>query len=140
MVTETRKEFLLAEHASLRNEILEMIKDSPRNQRLALIINGSFWAWITTNLHSPPYVYVSIWAPLLLTVLLYLRSDAMSKKTKALHNYLLQVEAQFELDGLGWETYIQKEGRAWVSNSVKVFWGALVFANVVFIISTVMFR
>lgn len=132
-----RKEFLLAEYKALREEVLDAVREVPKNERLALISSGAFWSWFAIQVpHNPYLVLVIPWLPLGLTYLLHRRAKSLDGKFRAYHEYLLKLEETFETfdqNNLGWEHNIKNKGTDWFPDSERLFWRFLVGANLVLI-------
>lgn len=142
---EDSKKFLLSEYSSLRQEILDTVKEVPSNEKFALVFSGVYWGWILTNISVKSHLLVAIWVPVILTILFMLRASALEKKFESFHMYLLKIENTFNLGDLGWETHLKnREGgwfggsdRGWFGGFYRAFWPVLVAGN--FLISIVIF-
>lgn len=137
MMSENSKNFLMSEYRALREEILESLGEIPKNERLALVLCAAFWAWLVSNTNTHGYIYVAVWVPAALTYLLRKRAIAFDKKFEAFRVYLLKVEEQFNLEGLGWEHFLEDYGSDWFSASARPFWKVLFWGNIVFAIIAV---
>lgn len=129
-MTPDAKEFLLAEYAHLRAEILDALRQVPANEKWALTISGVFWAWFALSQSKLPHPLIVVWFPAVLVAVLCLRWRAIEDKFTTFNEYVRQVEERFELDGLGWEHHINDAGRHWFRKSERLTWGALVLGNV----------
>jgi hypothetical protein len=96
------KEFLLAEYAHLRAEILDALHQVPANEKWALTISGLFWAWFGTDPSRAGHLQMAVWIPAVLIFLLFLRWRAIEYKFSVFNEYLRRIEDRFGLEGLGW--------------------------------------
>lgn len=129
---EESKQFLITEYASLREEILDTLREVPKNERLALVLSAAFWGWLIGNAAGHGYLYVAVWVPAALTYLLQRRAKSFDEKFKAFRVYLLKLEDRFELEGLGWEHFLDGYGSDWFSRSARPFWKVLLTGNLLF--------
>ena len=125
---ETKKEFLLTEYASLREEILIAIQEITKIERYALIFSGAYWAWFFSN--EIPFL-VAVWAPMLFTLLFGMRVKSIGRQFGFFTNYLQKLESEFKLGGFGWEHHLKSEGLGWLGSYAKLFWGLLLVCNIV---------
>ena len=119
------KEFLLAEYAELRHEILDALRQVPTNEKWALTISGVFWAWYA----SGEYPAVIVCIPVVLVVLLFFRWRAIENKFSTFGAYIKKVEERFDLEGLGWEHFIEGPSRHWFRPYGWVTWISLIIGN-----------
>ena len=122
----------MSEYAALREEILETLREIPKNERLALVLSAAFWAWLISNTGGHGYIYVAVWIPAALTYLFRKRAISFDKKFEAFRLYLMKVEEKFDLEGLGWEHFLEEHGSDWFSGSARPFWNVLLWGNLAF--------
>ena len=126
---ENKKDFLKAEYAALRQEILDTLQEVPKNERLALVLSALFWSWFVIKVEDFNYLYFISWLPFALILLLYFRAISLDEKFEAFHKYLMKIEKDFELGELGWEHFLDREGKDWFSGSARPFWYFLMAGN-----------
>jgi len=129
-MNEKDKDFLLAEYNHLKDEILDMNRLVPLNEKWAVVVSGVSWAWLAINHKDLPLKAVIVWIPFVLVTVLFLRSRAFEKKYDAFNTYLRRVEEKFELEGLGWEKFIHERGRHLFKYYSTFIWSALALGNI----------
>ncbi len=130
MKTDSR-DYLLLEYAHLRDEVLAALKDVAVNEKLALVISGSYWAWLATKSEYAGPATIIAWIPSCLVILFFLRWRALEQKFATVGGYLLRIEQAFELDGLGWEHHLKVVGKHWFRFHGWLFWFLLLIGNTV---------
>ena len=132
---EMQRRFLVSEYSALRQEVLDTLQEVPKNERLALVLSAVFWSWFVVKADDYNYIYYISWLPFAFTLLLYLRARALDGKFDAFHKYLLKIEKQFELSDLGWEHFLDEQGKDWFSGSARPFWYFLMAGNFILTIA-----
>lgn len=123
------KDYLLSEYSSLRQEVLDTLKEVTTNEKAVLLFSGAYWAWTLTNLNNIKYLDIVAWVPVVLSLLFTLRAFSLDKKFDTFHKYILNLESQFNLEGLGWEHHIGNKKRGWFTLYNRLFWGILFLGN-----------
>lgn len=102
-------QYLIAEYSALREEILDLCKQIPANEKWAIVVSGVFWAWFATNQQQMNELgWLVIWIPLVLNIVLLLRAIALNSKFKIYNEYIKKVEHRFHLHReLGWENHVE---------------------------------
>jgi len=150
-LTDNTRAFLLAEHALLRGEIGNLVRQLVQNEATALIASGAIWSWLATHDWKPASIPV-LFIPAALSILFWLRWRTLERGISRIAAYLQRVETRLNLQGMGWETHLTQtrvgllellappssvEGRlARAHASVNqfdlyhwTFWGALLLGN-----------
>ena len=127
-MTPETKDFLLAEYAHLRAEILDALHQVPANEKWALTISGVFWGWFALYQCELPHPLMVAWFPAGFVIVLFARWRALEDKYTAFHQYLMQIEQQFDTASLGWEHAIDGK-RNWFSCYEWIMWIVLFFGN-----------
>lgn len=129
MKEEARKH-LEAEYGYIREEVLSMLKEAPANERWAVVSTAVFWAWFETAGKQHSLLDVLAFIPFLFSSILFIRWRGLNNKFDAINSYIRKIEQSFELDGLGWETFIdQDKKRHWFSWYQWPFWILLILGN-----------
>jgi hypothetical protein len=137
---ESQKQFLLSEYSALRQEVLDTLQEVPKNERLSLVLSAVFWSWFVVKAADYNYLYYVSWLPFAFTLLLFLRARALDAKFDAFHKYLLRIEKRFDVGDLGWEHFLNEQGKDWFSGSARPFWYFLMLGNFILAVgATVMY-
>jgi hypothetical protein len=134
-----KKEFLLSEYTALRQEVLDTLQEVPKNERLALVLCAVFWSWFVVKVSDFTYLYIVAWLPFAFALLLYHRARSLDTKFNAFHKYLLSIEKQFELGDVGWEQFLEREGKEWFAGSSRPFWYFLLAGNFILGVGAIVF-
>jgi hypothetical protein len=130
-MSEAAKEFLLAEHARLREQILHHRKQVDGDDSIALAGSGAFWAWMLTH-GDWQARYPWAWAiPVCFTAFFALRWISHARAMASIGGYLRRIEEAFQLPGqLGWETFLVKRRSQWINTAKVLFYAALIAAHI----------
>ena len=125
------KEFLLAEHARLREQILHHRKQVDGDDNIVLACSGAYWAWMLTHPEWQKH-QDWVWAlPLGFTLVFVLRWISHARAMMNIGDYLQRIETAFQLPNrLGWETSLRTDRSQWINISKVLFYTALLIAHV----------
>ena len=96
------RDFLMKEVEHLRKNYDEFIEETRRLERYAIVVTGATWSWCAANTHNYAFGLL-VWFPAFACALFGLRAAAIHYQSRAVRQYIANVEATFQLPAqLGW--------------------------------------
>jgi hypothetical protein len=127
-LTKETRDFVVAEHKLLRDEISNLIKQLEQNQGLSLVASGAIWSWLVTLDWRTAYIPV-LFLPGALSILFWLRWLALETGIFNVAAYERRLEERLSLQGMGWETHVEATGRGLFKLFHWTFWSVLITGN-----------
>ncbi|MGZ6243609.1 MAG: hypothetical protein ACXWN9_13630 [Candidatus Binataceae bacterium] len=127
-LTRDQIDFHLAEYAALKAEVREAAATAASHFRWAAVSSAAILAWLATqgaDLDIPLAVFL---APAAITLLMGTLAAARLVRTRAIREYLVQLETTLGYPVLGWEERFQKQ-KALVRALSMIGWLALLGAD-----------
>ena len=127
--------FTISEHASLREEILYLIKQSYATENAVVLGTAALYTWAFTNT-SAEISRIVWWLPVLVAILGGIREIGIRSRVAHIGRYLMVVEKALRPESeLGWEHYLADVRKSMKGRILGItsglFWGAFLIITVV---------
>ena len=121
--------YLLQEVQVFNNRVVWFLEQQQKQETFALGATGALWAYIL-NAKSVDFIVLLTLIPILVTVILGVKSLMLTKSMQESMSYLAVLEEKFDLDeDLGWVHFYRKNTSHYKKKWRNFFWISLFFIN-----------
>lgn len=113
------RDFRIKEYEVLSNDLHDVFRDAPINERWMLITLGLLWSWIFTYNHYVVNFFI-YFIPFTLSFMFYLRMKSYKRKQKIIARYRRRIEKQLTENNQGWERFYQLTSK-YTNSSFKYY-------------------